>query len=100
MSDITDVMARDIEESERKERAERENSRRYSPEIDSRTEWIFVSVGIVLTLAFFAWLAYMELTSNVRERAAYNEGYYGVCHDEAVAMAKAGIGKTDMEVLQ
>ena len=52
-----------------------------------------------LFVAFCVWLGWKEHRRPVEERAAWNEGYYGVDASTALAMAENGIGKTSEDVI-
>ena len=51
----------------------------------------------LLSVAMF--LCYREATRETRERAAWNQGYYGVDRESAMKMARLGIGKTVKELI-
>lgn len=87
MSDITDVMARDIEEAERRARAEARNNRNYAAEMDSRVDCACCIICIVLAILAGAFVAWLHYTQPARERAAFLSGFNGpmlaeVCHGE------------------
>jgi len=60
---------------------------------------IINAVLALLLIGAILGICYLAKGREVRERAAYNEGRWGVDRATALAMAEQGVGKTADEVL-
>lgn len=89
-------MAEEIAEAEREEL---ERAARRQRNIDVAVEVVYVA-SLVIAFATVALLIWRACTADLRDRAAYNEGYYGVDHQTALELAKQGIGKSAEDILK
>jgi len=64
-----------------------------------RFAWFVYAVCVALIVGAIALLVYVHANQELLERAAYNEGRYGVSREVALAMADAGIGKCARELI-
>ncbi|MBQ1575598.1 MAG: hypothetical protein IIZ83_01435 [Oscillospiraceae bacterium] len=100
MSDITNAMARDLEEAERKARAAAlETDEKNYMETESRVDRACSIICIIAVVVVAVLLVWLKVRQPAAERAAYLEGRHGIDHATAVAMAREGFGPTAEEVV-
>ena len=67
---------------------------------ERRVEAATLITIFTVTIAFLAWCIYTDYRAPINERAAYNEGYYGVDRATAMEMAERGIGKSAEDIIR
>lgn len=60
---------------------------------------VVYAASILVEIVTIVWIFYRAATAETRDRAAYNEGYYGVDSRTAMALAEAGVGKSARDIL-